>query len=72
MFKKNSLIIFNSSPGTFYAICSSKKQVQKEFLKWGRGINLGNVLSAPTEGDWAVPVTEQYFIDVAKAGFYQC
>ena len=35
----------------------------------GRGINLGNVLSAPTEGDWAAPVTEQYFIDVAAAGF---
>ena len=35
----------------------------------GRGINLGNVLSAPAEGDWAVAVTEQYFIDVKNAGF---
>ncbi|MDB4204063.1 cellulase family glycosylhydrolase [Polaribacter sp.] len=35
----------------------------------GRGINLGNVLSAPSEGDWASPVTEQYFIDVKNAGF---
>ncbi len=33
----------------------------------GRGINLGNVLSAPAEGDWAVAVTEQYFIDVKNA-----
>ena len=38
-------------------------------LEMGRGINLGNVLSAPTEGDWAAPVTEQYFIDVKNAGF---
>jgi aryl-phospho-beta-D-glucosidase BglC (GH1 family) len=38
-------------------------------LEMGRGINLGNVLSAPSEGDWATPVTEQYFIDVKNAGF---
>ena len=35
----------------------------------GRGINLGNVLSAPAEGNWSPAVTEQYFIDVAAAGF---
>ncbi len=30
----------------------------------GRGLNLGNVFSAPVEGNWAGEVTEQYFIDV--------
>jgi endoglucanase len=35
----------------------------------GRGINLGNVLSAPIEGNWAPAAEEQYFIDVAAAGF---
>ena len=35
----------------------------------GRGINLGNTLSAPLEGNWAPVVYEQYFIDVAAAGF---
>ena len=35
----------------------------------GRGINLGNTLSAPVEGNWAPVVYEQYFIDVADAGF---
>ena len=35
----------------------------------GRGINLGNVLSAPVEGNWAAAAEEQYFIDVAAAGF---
>jgi len=37
--------------------------------KMGRGINIGNVLSAPVEGNWSPEVTEQYFIDVADAGF---
>ena len=37
--------------------------------KMGRGINLGNVLSAPAEGDWSPAATEQYFIDVAAVGF---
>jgi len=35
----------------------------------GRGINLGNVLSAPAEGNWSPAVEEQYFIDVDAAGF---
>ena len=34
-----------------------------------RGINLGNVMQAPVEGNWSAPVTEQYFLDVAAAGF---
>ena len=37
--------------------------------KMGRGINLGNVLSAPVEGNWSGAATEQYFIDVANVGF---
>jgi len=37
--------------------------------RMGRGINLGNTLSAPVEGNWSPIVTEQYFIDVANAGF---
>jgi len=37
--------------------------------KMGRGINLGNVLSAPIEGNWAPPVQETYFDDIAAVGF---
>ena len=37
--------------------------------KMGRGLNLGNVLSAPVEGNWSGAATEQYFIQVADAGF---
>jgi len=35
----------------------------------GRGVNLGNTLSAPVEGNWAPVVYEQYFIDVKNEGF---
>jgi endoglucanase len=35
----------------------------------GRGINLGNVLSASIEGNWAAVIEQQYFIDVSEAGF---
>ena len=35
----------------------------------GRGINMGNVLSAPTEGNWAYSVYEDYFVQLSEAGF---
>ena len=41
----------------FIAICSSI------------GINLGNVLEAPREGDWAPAAQEEYFSDYKAAGF---
>ena len=34
-----------------------------------RGINLGNTLSAPIEGNWAPEIYEQYFVDIKNAGF---
>ena len=35
----------------------------------GLGINLGNVLEAPHEGDWAPAADETYFEDYVSAGF---
>ena len=35
----------------------------------GRGINFGNALEAPNEGDWGVTVKESYFDAVKAAGF---
>ncbi len=35
----------------------------------GEGINLGNALEAPNEGEWGVTLEESYFEAVAKAGF---
>ncbi|MBI1290733.1 cellulase family glycosylhydrolase [bacterium] len=37
--------------------------------RFGRGINLGNALEAPNEGDWGVKLEEGYFPIIAKAGF---
>lgn len=33
------------------------------------GINLGNTLDAPNEGEWAIAAKLQYFIDFKEAGF---
>jgi endoglucanase len=37
--------------------------------KLGRGINLGNALEAPKEGDWGVKLKAEYFAEIKKAGF---
>ncbi len=35
----------------------------------GRGVNLGNALEAPREGDWGLVLEEGYFERIATAGF---
>jgi endoglucanase len=37
--------------------------------KLGRGINLGNALEAPKEGDWGVKLEARYFRAIKEAGF---
>src|SRR5262245_35920873 len=34
-----------------------------------RGVNFGNALEAPNEGEWGVAIKEEYFDAIAKAGF---
>lgn len=36
----------------------------------GRGINLGNALEAPQEGEWGVTLKESYFAEIKQAGFH--
>lgn len=36
---------------------------------FGRGINLGNALEAPNEGEWGVTLEESYFQAIKEAGF---
>ena len=35
----------------------------------GRGINIGNALEAPAEGEWGVTIREEYFDIIKSAGF---
>jgi endoglucanase len=35
----------------------------------GRGVNLGNALEAPKEGEWGVTLKEEYFSLIKQAGF---
>lgn len=38
-------------------------------VRLGRGINLGNALDAPNEGEWGVKLRAEYFPAIKKAGF---
>jgi len=38
-------------------------------LEMRRGINIGNALEAPNEGDWGVHIKDEYFQIIRKAGF---
>ncbi len=35
----------------------------------GRGVNLGNALEAPNEGDWGLVLQAEYFVLIKEAGF---
>jgi len=41
----------------------------KQNKRLGRGINLGNALDAPSEGEWGVTLQEEYFKIIKDAGF---
>ena len=68
MFKKKILLflIVHLTPFVLFAQISAFDMV----AQMGRGINLGNVFSAPEfEGKWAAAATPEYFNDIASAGF---
>lgn len=41
----------------------------KQNIKLGSGINLGNALEAPNEGDWGLFLKAEYFTAIKNAGF---
>lgn len=43
--------------------------VNKQNQKLGRGVNFGNALEAPKEGDWGVTLNEDYFRLIKEKGF---
>ena len=63
---KNNLLIFLTFISLNVLAQSTSFEIVEEM---GRGINLGNVLSAPTEGNWAFSVYEEYFDQVKDEGF---
>ena len=63
--KHKLFLLYLFTAGFLFAQTTPTQMIQK----MGRGINLGNVLSAPVEGNWSGAATQQYFIDVANAGF---
>lgn len=48
---------------------SSQVPPKKMIESMGRGINIGNVLSAPSEGIWAPALKQTYLQDIKDAGF---
>ena len=42
---------------------------QQMVQNMGVGINIGNILSAPYEGNWAAPLTEDYIDNIARLRF---
>ncbi len=43
--------------------------VYQQNARLGRGVNLGNALEAPNEGEWGVTLQEEYFKAIKDAGF---
>ena len=44
-------------------------EMQAANKRLGRGINLGNALEAPNEGEWGVKLKPEYFTAIKEAGF---
>ena len=54
---------------TLCSCLTIKKDVFCKNKLIGRGINLGNALDAPKEGQWGVTLEEKYFDLISEAGF---
>jgi len=66
------LFLFIISAGCSYQKTSFSGSFENIFQinrQLGRGINLGNALDAPHEGEWGVVLQAQYFEIIADAGF---
>ncbi|HEX6987104.1 MAG TPA: glycoside hydrolase family 5 protein [Planctomycetaceae bacterium] len=51
------------------AVAAEPESIQETNRRLGRGINFGNALEAPNEGEWGFRIEEGYFDEVKKAGF---
>jgi len=53
----------------FQSLAPGRSVEQGGGFNLGRGINLGNALDAPREGEWGVTLEESYFQAIKDAGF---
>jgi endoglucanase len=51
------------------ALAADKRDIFTDCQLLSRGVNFGNALEAPNEGEWGVTLKEEYFEAIAKAGF---
>ena len=58
-----------SNPSNISTVSLIHLTPQQMVTKMGTGINLGNILSAPFEGDWAAPLNETYVDNVYRLRF---
>lgn len=50
-------------------ISEADEYVFEQNRRLGRGVNLGNALEAPSEGEWGVTLNETFFSLISSAGF---
>lgn len=64
-----SAVFFAASLVSLAQAAKSADTIVDANKKLGRGINLGNALEAPQEGEWGVRLKAEYFAAIKKAGF---
>ncbi len=57
------------TPAPTLALASDAPDRFEQGQRLGRGVNLGNALEAPVEGDWGLVLQEEYFALIKEAGF---
>jgi endoglucanase len=60
------VLLVLAMPGMAWA--DEPEEIFKTARLLERGVNLGNCLEAPAEGEWGVTLKEEYFAEIARAG----
>lgn len=61
--------VLGSTLAVMPASSSTESAVDEANRRLGRGVNLGNALEAPKEGEWGVTLQPEYFRLIKEAGF---